>query len=121
MKNKDTIFSKNNYDSQLEETLESKSFDDEAKSLILNTLYKIENGYKDYSKIKYDVKPKNDIISELNNIIKYDCNAIEIVDPNETRNKFAVDRKNKKISRNTCYYGENCSIIYIKKISLIEN
>lgn len=25
-------------------------------------------------------------------------------------------RKNKKISRNTCYYGENCSIIYIEKI-----
>ena len=123
MKNKDTIFSKNNYDSQLEETLESKSFDDEAKSLILNTLYKIENGYKDYSKIKYDVKPKNDIISELNNIIKYDCNDIEIVDPNETRNKFAVDRKNKKIKAfpNEVYLLQALYYIHTPDAQRIEN
>lgn len=123
MKNKDTIFSKNSYDSQLEETLEKKSFDDETKSLILNTLYKIENGYKDYSKIKYGVKQKSDIISEINNIIKNDCNAIEIVNPNEVRNKFSVDRKNKKIKAfpNEVYLLQALYYIHTPDAERIEN
>lgn len=123
MKNKDTIFSKNNYDSQLEETLEQKAFDDETKSLILNTLYKIENGYKDYSKIKYDAKSKSDIITELNNIIKYDCNSIEIVNPNETKSKFSVDRKNKKIRSfpNEVYLLQALYYIHTPDAQRIEN
>ena len=62
MKNKETLFSKNSYDVQFEEVVESKNFNDEAKSLILNILYKIDIAYKDYAKIKYDVKLKNEII-----------------------------------------------------------
>ena len=69
MKNKETLFSKSNYDFQLEELLDKKDFDDEAKSLILNILYKIEEAYKDYAKVKFDTKLKWKIIEDLLNII----------------------------------------------------
>ena len=41
---------------QLEEVLDNKEFNDEAKSLILSVLYKIEESYKDYAKVKLNVK-----------------------------------------------------------------
>ena len=39
-KTKDNLLSKNNYDIQFEELLEQKKYTDEAKSLILNIVYK---------------------------------------------------------------------------------
>ena len=95
MKNKETLFSKNNYDIQLEEVLDKKEFDDEAKSLILGILYRIEESYKDYAKVKLNVKLKNKIIEEIINIIRDKCDKIEILNPENSKNKFQVDRKNK--------------------------
>ena len=95
MKNKETLFSKNNYDIQLEEVLDKKEFDDEAKSLILGILYRIEESYKDYAKVKLNVKLKNEIIEEIINIIRDKCDKIEILNPENSKNKFQVDRKNK--------------------------
>ena len=89
MKNKETLFSKNSYDVQFEEVVESKNFNDEAKSLILNILYKIDIAYKDYAKIKYDVKLKNEIISDIIDIVSNYCNSIEIVNPKNSKNKFS--------------------------------
>lgn len=97
MRSRDNIFLKSNYDTQLEELLESKNFNDEAKSLILNILYKIDISYKDYSKIKYSVKLKNDIISEIINIIQNNCNSIEIINPKSKKIKNYVDKKAKTI------------------------
>ena len=97
MKSKETLFSKNNYDLQLEEVLDNKEFNDEAKSLILSVLYKIEESYKDYAKVKLNVKLKNEIIEEIINILKYKCDKILILNPKTAKNKFQVDRKNKII------------------------
>lgn len=97
MKSKETIFSKNNYDLQLEEILDNKEFNDEAKSLILSVLYKIEESYKDYAKVKLNVKLKNEIIEEIINIIKFKCDKIVILNPKKTKKQFQVDRKNKII------------------------
>ena len=97
MKSKETLFSKNNYDMQLEEVLDNKEFNDEAKSLILSVLYKIEESYKDYAKVKLNVKLKNEIIEEIINILKYKCDKILILNPKTAKNKFQVDRKNKII------------------------
>ena len=49
------IFSKlnsNEYNNQLEKILENKTFDESVKNLLLSMLYKIENGYADYSIVK---------------------------------------------------------------------
>lgn len=97
MKNKDNIFSKNSYDSQLEELLDSKNFSDEVKSLILNIVYKIDNAYRDYSKIKYDAKQKNEIIAEITNIIQNYCDTIEIINPTSKKSRYYVDKNAKRI------------------------
>lgn len=104
MRGRDNFFSKNNYDNQLEELLDSKNFSDETKSLILNILYKIGIAYKDYSKIKYDVKQKNEIISEITDIIKNNCESINVVNPSGKKIKFEVDKKLKSI---TIFPNEN--------------
>ncbi len=97
MKGKETLFSKNNYDIQLEEVLDKKKFDDEAKSLILNILYKIEESYKDYSKVKVNVKLKSEIIEEIIDILENKCEKIEILNPEKSNKKFMVNRKAKEI------------------------
>ena len=97
MKSKDTLFTKNNYDVQIEEVLDKKNFSDEAKGLILNVLYKIDMSYKDYSKIKPYAKSKNEIIEEILNIIENNCDKIEIMKVNESKNKFFVNKKEKSI------------------------
>lgn len=96
-KNKDNLLSKNNYDIQLEELLEKKAYTDEAKSLVLNIIYKIEGAYNDYKKTKPNVKSKIDIISDIVDTIEHRCDKIEVLDPRETNGKLYVSRKNKII------------------------
>lgn len=97
MKNKENLFSKNNYDIQLETLLEEKGFDDEAKSIISNIIYRIDNAYKDYFQIKNGVKLKNEIIADVIDCIENNCNKIEIINPEKSRNKFSVDKRKKYI------------------------
>lgn len=52
---KEKLISKLNikdYNNQLEKILSKKTFSEDTKNLLLNMLYKIENAYDDYSKIK---------------------------------------------------------------------
>ena len=61
------IFSKlnsNEYNNQLEKILENKTFDESVKNLLLSMLYKIENGYNDYFKVKPESMEK--AITETN-------------------------------------------------------
>ncbi|MBO5348213.1 MAG: hypothetical protein J6A89_00070 [Clostridia bacterium] len=118
MKNKETLFSKNNYDIQLEEILENKKFDDEAKSLILNILYKIDIAYKDYFKTKIAVKLKSEIIADIIDIIENNCDTIQIVNPKNAKNKFSVDKKNKliKVFPNEVYLLQ--ALYYMKTVTL---
>lgn len=96
-KTKDNQLSKNNYDIQFEELLENKKFTDEAKSLVLNIIYKIQGAYPDYKKTKPNVKSKLDIISDIADTIKGKCDSIEILNPEETKGKLYVSKKNKII------------------------
>lgn len=118
MKNKETLFSKNNYDVQIEEILDNKEFNDEAKSLILNILYKIDMAYKDYSKIKYGVKLKSEIIEDIIDIIEHNCDVIEIVNPDKVKNKFSVDKRKKIIKVFPNEVSLLQALYYIKTIDL---
>ena len=58
---KEEIFSKLNikdYNNQLENVLENKSFTEDTKNILLNILYKIETAYEDYRKVKVYVPLK---------------------------------------------------------------
>ena len=96
-KTKDNLLSKNNYDIQFEELLEQKKYTDEAKSLILNIVYKIQNSYSDYKETKPNAKSKLDIISDIADTIKNKCDTIDVLNPEEATGKLYVSKKNKII------------------------
>ena len=70
---------KRNYNNELEKLLEEKQFEENAKSTLLNILYKIETGYKDIEKVKKDIETKEEYIENLMGIIKNNCNSIKIL------------------------------------------
>ena len=103
---KEKIFSKlniTNYNNQLEDILEKKSFSEGVKNILLNILYKMETAYEDYSKVKVETDLKKNILEETIKIIKTRCNDIELVKPKIDEQtvlkdkKFIID-KNKIIS-----------------------
>lgn len=115
---KEDFFSKLNikdYNNELEDILENKSFSEGTKNILLNILYKIETAYADYNKVKVNTKSKKDFLEEVINIIKYNCNEIEIVKiklNEETKlgdKKFIVEKDSKKIisypSEKTVFYA----------------
>lgn len=77
------IFSKiiKNYNNELERILEKKAFSEDVKNLLLSMLYKIENSYDDYKKVKVNVCSKNNFVEEILNIIETYCNRIDIIKP----------------------------------------
>ena len=106
MAKKEDLFSKLNikdYNNQLENVLEKKSFSEDTKNILLNILYKIETAYDDYSKVKVFVPLKKELLEETIKIIEKNCDKIEIVKPKingETKlkdKKYIVEKDNKKI------------------------
>lgn len=121
MAEKDTILSKLNikdYRNELEMVLDEKPFDEEAKSLLLNIFYKLDNFYKDYQSVKPNIEAKNKFIEDYINIIKNKCNEIKVLPPQEfTKNsKNFIDRDLGKI---TSFPTEN--ILLLSVFELDEN
>lgn len=94
---------KKDYKNELEEILEDKYFGENAKSLLLEILYKIETAYKDYEIIKIDAKTKEEYIENFLEIIQNQCKTIKIVKPNSEESKvldnktFLVNKKRGEI------------------------
>ncbi len=81
---KEDIFSKINfkdYNNQLENILEQKDFSSDVKNLLLSMLYKIENGYQDYEKVKVNVSSKKYFLKKIVQIIQEECQQIHLVRP----------------------------------------
>lgn len=103
---KEDLFSKLNikdYNKQLENILEKKSFSEGTKNILLNILYKIETAYDDYKKVKVKVDLKKELLEEVIKNVK-DCNEIEIVKPK-------LNEKTKLGDKNYIVEKENCKII----------
>lgn len=77
------IFSKiiKDYNNELEIILEKKAFSSDVKNLLLSMLYKIENAYEDYKKVKVNVCSKKQFVQEILETIEKRCNNIEIIKP----------------------------------------
>ena len=106
MAKKEDLFSKLNikdYNNQLENVLENKTFTEDTKNILLNILYKIETAYEDYSKVKVYVPLKKELLEEVIKIIEKKCNEIEIIKPKlngDTKlrdRKYIVENDNNKI------------------------
>ena len=111
---------KRNYQSELEDILEKKYFDENTKNLLLSTLYKIEAGYKDYETVKIDVDTKEEYINFFLDTIDFNCDDIKLVKLNSKEsemlgNKTFLVEKNKK--RIICYPIERKLLYCIAKIN----
>jgi len=103
---REDLFSKLNikdYNNKLEDVLENKSFSESTKNILLNILYKMENAYDDYKKVKVNVGLKKELLERIITIIEKDCKEIEIVKPKlneETKlgdKVYIVNKKDGKI------------------------
>ena len=65
---------KKDYQNELEKILEEKDFSENAKSILLSIMYKIEAAYKDLQTVKRDVEDKEQYEKDLIEIIKNKCN-----------------------------------------------
>ena len=111
---------KKDYNNELERILEKKSFDESAKNLLLNILYKIEASYKDYEKTKRNVATKEEYIQKFIKMIDQNCENLTICKMNSEEGRvlgnktFLVDNKNKRI---ICYPIERKLLYCIAKVS----
>ncbi len=102
-KKKENIFNKivkKDYNNELELVLEKKQYSEFVKNMLLNIIYNIEAGYKDYSKIKKDILTKDRYIKKIMNIVEKECNIIKLVKKTDEEkipnNKtFFIDKKRK--------------------------
>ncbi len=110
---------KKDYSNELEKVLEGKYFDENAKNLLLNIVYKIGTAYKDYETAKVNVPSKEDFIQSIIEIVKNDCDNIKIVklhtEESEMLGKktFLVERNQKRI---ICYPIEKKLLYCLAKI-----
>lgn len=130
---KETIFSKLNgkdYHYQLEKILETKSFSEDVKNLLLSCIYKIEAGYPDYQEVKRVVQKKKEYLEEIIEIIKNKCDNIEIVKEDKQHNRFEVDEIEKQIklihpNEKTVLYSifemDNKPVYVNEKYALVRN
>jgi len=108
-------FNIKDYNKELENILQKKSFSKIAKNLLLSLLYKIENSYEDYKKVKVEVPSKKEFIEELLKIIEIDCKNIEIVKPSlEETDDLLGDKKS------TVIQDENRIITYQNELAVLE-
>ena len=111
---------KKDYNNELETILEEKDFAENAKSILLSILYKIEAAYKDVETVKQNVENKEEYIKNYIEIIKYNCNKLKIVNmrSEETQKMqgktFLIDKEKKEIY---CFQIERKVLYAISKIS----
>lgn len=111
---------KKDYNNELEMILEKKAFDENAKNILLNILYKIEGSYKDYQKVKQHVKSKEAYIQDFIKMIEENCDNITICQMHSKGEDilkgktFLVDKENRRIA---CYPIERKLLYCIAKIS----
>ena len=114
---------KKDYNNELEKILEKKYFDEDAKSILLSILYKIETAYKDYEKVKQDVPTKEEFIQNIIKGIEENCESVKLVKLNSQENQilgkktFLVEKSQKRI---ICYPIERKLLYCISKISKSE-
>ena len=87
-----------NYNKELENILQQKHFSKLCNNLLLSMLYKIENSYEDYKKVKVIAPNKKDYIEELLKIIKDDCQKINIIKPGDENLQDVGELKNYEIT-----------------------
>ena len=106
---------KNDYIYEIEKTLEKKGITNEIKSLVMDTLFKIEETYPNYKRIKVDVLEKKDYIREIVVALKKVDNIYTMNMQEKDILKCVTDTKIEKNARgyyDIQIYHNNLSLLY---------
>ena len=106
---------KNDYIYEIEKTLEKKGTTNEIKSLVMDTLFKIEETYPNYKRIKVDVLEKRDYIREIVVALKKVDNIYTMNMQEKDILKCVTDTKIEKNARgyyDIQIYHNNLSLLY---------
>lgn len=106
---------KNDYIYEIEKTLEKKGITNEIKSLVMDTLFKIEETYPNYKRIKVDVLEKRDYIREIVVALKKVDNIYIMNMQEKDILKCVTDTKIEKNARgyyDIQIYHNNLSLLY---------
>lgn len=106
---------KNDYIYEIEKTLEKKGITNEIKSLVMDTLFKIEETYPNYKRIKVDVLEKRDYIREIVVALKKVDNIYIMNMQEKDILKCVIDTKIDKNARgyyDIQIYHNNLSLLY---------
>ena len=106
---------KNDYIYEIEKTLEKKGITNEIKSLVMDTLFKIEETYPNYKLIKVDVLEKKDYIREIVVALKKVDNIYTMNMQEKDILKCVTDTKIEKNARgyyDIQIYHNNLSLLY---------
>ena len=106
---------KNDYIYEIEKTLEKKGTTNEIKSLVMDTLFKIEETYPNYKRIKVDVLEKRDYIREIVVALKKVDNIYIMNMQEKDILKCVTDTKIEKNARgyyDIQIYQNNLSLLY---------
>ena len=105
------------YNEELEEILDTKTFSKDVKNLLSSMLYKVENSYEDYKKTKVEVELKKELLEEIIEIIRKRLQKnrnsktkIRRRKPNIKREKkhcYKRKTKNNNISKRTSTFRSN--------------
>ncbi len=111
------LFSKlKDYNTILEEILDTKYFSSSTKNLLLSMIYKIEVSYKDYKIVKRKTRGREEFLEEILNVIKVYCDNIKTVEPDSDQAKMLI--KNKVLAltnereRSILCYPTEMSLLY---------
>lgn len=111
------IFSKlKDYNSELEAVLDRKYFSSNIKNLLLSMIYKIENAYADYEKVKRVVGTRDDFLTEIVDIINKYLDNVKVVEPESNGAKLL--KKNNVLAltnekeRSLLAYPTEISLLY---------
>ena len=106
---------KNDYIYEIEKILEKKGITNEIKSLVMDTLFKIEETYPNYKRIKVDVLEKRDYIREIVVALKKVDNIYIMNMQEKDILKCVTDTKIEKNARGYYdieIYHNNLSLLY---------
>lgn len=111
------IFSKlKDYNGELETVLDRKYFSSNIKNLLLSMIYKIENSYNDYEKVKRVVRNRDEFLTEIVETINKYLDNVKVVEPES--NGANLLKKNKVLAltnekeRSLLAYPTEISLLY---------
>lgn len=94
---------------ELEQILEEKNIDVQAKNLLQGILYKLEVSYKDYQKVKGINETKEQYVDELLSNVKKKCNNIRVI---KISQKVEDEELETELKKNKFYVGEKEIVSY---------